>query len=43
MNEPRLCATAIAVPVGLNDTPVPFPVGKVAGLAYLVPNPALQG
>jgi hypothetical protein len=36
-------ATAIAVPAGLNATPFPVPVGKVLGLAYLVPNPALQG
>jgi hypothetical protein len=39
MNGVVLCATAIALPLGLKATPSAFPVGSVAGLAYLVPNP----
>lgn len=27
----------------MNEMPLPVPVGKVAGLAYLVPKPADQG
>jgi hypothetical protein len=33
------CATASAVPLGLNATPFPSLVGSVAGLAYFVPKP----
>ena len=33
------CATAIADPSGLKETPLLWPAGSVAGLVYLVPNP----
>ncbi len=38
-----MCATAMSVPSGLKVTPLPLPVGKVEGFAYLVPKPELQG
>ena len=37
-----LCATAMVAPLGLKATASPAPVGNVAGLATLVPNPALD-
>ena len=44
MNGVVVCAIAMFKPSGLKDTLRPLPVGSVAGLAYLVPNPEpLQG
>ncbi len=37
------CATAMALPDGENATPLPVPLGNVAGLAYFVPKPDDHG
>ena len=42
MNGVVSCATAIALPDGEKATPMPMPVGSVAGLANFTPKPLLD-
>jgi len=43
MNGVATCAIAMSLPEGLKATPWPALERAVEGLAYLVPNPELQG